>query len=76
MSGGEVYKLDCHGCGHTVMSAATREQKDRTCPRCKAILRIEWNAAKAEEEENLNFANTEGENNATGSQTRTSGIDR
>jgi rRNA maturation endonuclease Nob1 len=44
MTGSEVYKLQCGGCGEDVTLPATDGQ--HACPRCGAALRIHWNAER------------------------------
>jgi len=44
MTDRELYKLDCFTCGRTITMPANDGQKP--CPRCGAILQVEWNAER------------------------------
>jgi hypothetical protein len=50
MRADEFYKLDCHGCGHTVELHAGPPDFPQllTCPRCGAGLEIEWRGHRTE----------------------------
>lgn len=46
MTGAGNYKIECNSYSHTVQLSAVDGQHN--CPRCGAVLRIEWNAAHKE----------------------------